>query len=50
MPARGWKPGGGLASQGEMLTYAQEGKSVVVMVGKNNNGTNMTITVGASKQ
>src|SRR5919109_4776488 len=50
MPARGWKPGGGLASQGGMLTYAQEGKSVVVMVGKSNNGTNMTITVGASKQ
>jgi hypothetical protein len=50
MPARGWKPGGGVASQGGMLTYAQEGKSVVVMVAKNESGTNVTITVGASKQ
>jgi hypothetical protein len=50
MPARGWKPGGGVVSQGGMLTYAQEGKSVVVMVAKNNRGTDMTITVGASKQ
>ena len=50
MPARGWKPGGGVVSQRGMLTYAQEGKSVVVMVAKNNRGTDMTITVGASKQ
>ena len=50
MPARGWKPGGGVVSKAGMLTYAQEGKSVVVMVGKNSSGTNMTITVGASKQ
>ncbi len=50
MPARGWKPSIGVLSQGGMLTYAQEGKSLIVMVGKSNGDTNMTITVGAAKQ
>ena len=50
MPARGWKPSIGVLSQGGMLTYAKEGKSLIVMVGKSNGDTNMTITVGAAKQ
>ena len=50
MPARGWKPSIGVLSQGGMLTYAKESKSLIVMVGKSNGDTNMTITVGAAKQ
>jgi len=50
MPARGWKPSIGVLSQGGMLTYAKEGKSLIVMVGKSNGDTNMTITVGAAKR
>ena len=50
MPARGWKPSIGVLLQGGMLTYAKEGKSLIVMVGKSNGDTNMTITVGAAKQ
>ena len=50
MPARGWKPSIGVLSQGGMLTYAKEGKSLIVMAGKSNGDTNMTITVGAAKQ
>lgn len=49
MPARGWKPSIGVLSQGGMLTYAKEGKSLIVMVGKSNGDTNMTITVGEAK-
>jgi hypothetical protein len=50
MPARGWKTSAGLVSQGGMLTYAHEGKSVVVMVGKSGSATTMTVTVGTSTQ
>ena len=50
MPARGWKPSIGVLSQGGMLTYAKEGKSLIVMVGKSNGNTNMTITVGEAKR
>jgi len=50
MPARGWKPSIGVLSQGGMLTYAKEGKSLIVMIGKSNGDTNMTITVGEAKR
>jgi hypothetical protein len=50
MPARGWKPSIGVLSQGGMLTYAKEGKSLIVMVGKSNGDTNMTITAGEAKR
>jgi hypothetical protein len=50
MPARGWKPSIGVLSQGGMLTYAKEGKSLMVMVGKSNGDTNMTITAGEAKR
>src|SRR5213596_1704732 len=39
MPARGWKPSIGVLSQGGMLTYAKEDKSLIVMVGKSNGDT-----------
>lgn len=50
MPARGWQPSIGALSKGGMLSYAKESKSVVVMVGKNDAGTSMTITVGGSQR
>jgi len=50
MQARGWKPSIGVLSQGGMLTYAKEDKSLIVMVGKSNGDTNMTITVGEAKR
>ncbi|HZA55652.1 MAG TPA: hypothetical protein VE616_15495 [Candidatus Udaeobacter sp.] len=50
MSNRGWKPSVGVLSQGGMLTYVKEGKSLIVMVGKNGGGTNMTITVGETKR
>jgi hypothetical protein len=50
MPARGWQPSMGVLSKGGMLSYAKESKSVVVMVGKNDTGTRMTITVGGSQR
>jgi hypothetical protein len=49
MSTRGWKPGVGVLSQGGVLTYVKEGKSLAVMVGKNGASTNMTITVGETK-
>jgi hypothetical protein len=49
LPARGWKPSIGVLGRGGMLTYVKEGKSIVLMVGKDNGGTNMTIMVGESK-
>src|ERR671918_618853 len=49
MPSRGWEPSVGLLSQGGMLTYAKDSKTVIVMVGKNDNVTRMTITVGGTR-
>ena len=46
MAARGWNPNMSLISRGGMLTYAKEGKSVLVTVGKNEAITTLTITVG----
>jgi hypothetical protein len=50
LPARGWKPSIGVVSKGGMLTYVKEDKSLLVMVGKTDGGSNMTITVGESKR
>lgn len=48
MPARGWEPSMGLISKGGMLTYTKENQTVVVMVTKNNGGTNLSLTVGGT--
>jgi hypothetical protein len=50
MPARGWEPGIGLASQGGMLTYVKDKKTVMVTVGKTDSGTSMTITVAGTQR
>jgi hypothetical protein len=50
MPARGWKPTIGLLSQGGMLSYAKESTTVVVIVGKTDSGTTMTIMAGGTQR
>jgi hypothetical protein len=50
MPARGWEPSIGLLSQGGMLTYVKDKKTVIVTVGKIDSGTSMTITVAGAQR
>jgi hypothetical protein len=50
MPARGWEPTIGLLSQGGMLTYVRDQKTVIVTVGKTDSGTSMTITVAGAQR
>jgi hypothetical protein len=50
MPARGWEPSLGLLSQGGMLTYVKDNKTVIVTIGKIDNGTSMTITVAGTQR
>ncbi|HSE89138.1 MAG TPA: hypothetical protein VLJ79_23195 [Candidatus Binatia bacterium] len=50
MPARGWKPSIGLLSKGGMLSYVNESATVIVMVGKTDSGTSMTIIVGGTQR
>jgi hypothetical protein len=50
MPARGWKPSIGLLSKGGMLSYVNESTTVIVMVGKTDSGTSMTIIVGGTQR
>ena len=48
MPARGWQPNAGVISKGGMLTYAKDARTVMIMVGGNNDATTMTVTVGGT--
>jgi hypothetical protein len=50
MPERGWKPSIGLLSKGGMLTYVNESTTVIVMVGKTDSGTSMTIIAGGTQR
>jgi hypothetical protein len=50
MPARGWEPSVGLLSQGGMLTYGKDGKTVIVTVGKDDKLSRMTIMVAGSRR
>ena len=50
MPPRGWKPSIGLLSKGGMLTYVKESATVIVMVGKTDSGTSLTIIAGATQR
>ena len=50
MPARGWKPTIGLLSQGGMLSYVKNSTTVVVIVGKTDSGTKMTIMAGGTQR
>ena len=48
MPSRGWQPTAGVISKGGMLTYAKDNRTVIIMVGGNNDVTTMTVTVGGT--
>ena len=50
MPARGWKPTIGLLSTGGMLSYVKENTTVIIIVGKTDSGTNMTIMAGGAQR
>ena len=50
MPDRGWKPTMGLLSQGGMLSYVKESTTVIVIVGKTDSGTNITIMAGGTQR
>jgi hypothetical protein len=48
MPLRGWQPNAGVVSRGGMLTYAKDNRTVIIMVGGNNDAVAITITVGGT--
>jgi hypothetical protein len=48
MPLRGWQANAGVVSRGGMLTYAKDNRTVIIMVGGNNDAVAMTITVGGT--
>lgn len=48
MPARGWQPNAGVISKGGMLTYAKDNRTVIIMIGGNNDATTMTVSVGGT--
>lgn len=50
MPPRGWEPSIGLLSQGGMLTYVKDNKTVIVTVGKTDSSTTLTITVAGAQR
>ena len=48
MPARGWQPNAGVISKGGMLTYTKDNRTVIIMIGGNNDATTMTVSVGGA--
>ena len=48
MPPRGWQSSAGVISQGGMLPYAKDNRTVIIVVGGNNDSTTMTVTVGGT--
>ncbi len=48
MPARGWQPNVSMRSGGAMAAYSKDGKTMLVAVGKQNNETLLTVTVGGA--
>jgi len=46
MPARGWKPNASLVTQGGLLAYSKDNKSVLIMVSKSSYDTTLAIIVG----
>ena len=46
LPARGWQASMNLRSGAAMLGFSKEGKSIMIAVGKQNDETVLTLTVG----
>jgi hypothetical protein len=49
LPERGWKPSLGIVSQGGMLAFTKEGKTVLLGIGKSNGSTSLSIMVGTTR-
>ena len=49
MPARGWQPHMNLLSGGAMLAYSKDGQSVLISIGRSNEGARLTLTVSGVK-
>ena len=47
MPARGWQSNVNLRSGGAMLAYSKDAKTVMIGIGKQDNQTVLSITVGS---
>jgi hypothetical protein len=48
LPARGWQPSASMRGGGAMLAYSKEAKTLMVVVGKQNDETSLTVTVGGT--
>ena len=48
LPARGWQPSASMRGGGAMLAYSKEAKTLMVAVGKQNDETSLTLTVGGT--
>lgn len=48
LPERGWQPAAGILGKGGMLSYAKEGKALVVMIGTQDGKTALTLMVGGA--
>jgi len=46
LAARGWEPNMNLQSGGAMLAYTKEGKTLLIAVGKANDDTTLSLTLG----
>jgi hypothetical protein len=46
LAARGWQPNMNMQSADAMLAYSKEGKTLLIAVGKSNDDTKLTLTVG----
>jgi len=48
LPTRGWQPSASMRSGGAMLAFSKETKTLMVAIGKQNNETSLTLTVGGT--
>ncbi|HEY1233289.1 MAG TPA: hypothetical protein VGH22_07910 [Candidatus Binatia bacterium] len=48
LPARGWQPGASMRAGGAMLAYSKEAKTLMVAIGKQNDETSLTLTIGGT--
>jgi hypothetical protein len=46
LAGRGWEPNMNIQSGGAMLAYTKEGKTLLIAVGKSNDDTTLTLTLG----
>ena len=47
MPARGWRSNASLVTQGGLLAYSKDSRSVLILVGRSESSTTLAVTVGS---